>query len=157
MIRGIAGRAALVLAGVVLGALLVELGLRLASPVPAQNLLPFAYRHEALRRIAGGEVYIEFDAQLGWVTPAARERADGGVVYRTNRAGLRADRDYAPDPSPTVRRVAAFGDSFTHCDEVNYPDCWTAELERAWSGTEVLNFGVPGYSPDQAWLRYQRE
>ena len=24
-------------------------------------------------------------------------------------------------------------------------------------GTEVLNFGVPGYAPDQAWLRYQRE
>jgi hypothetical protein len=24
-------------------------------------------------------------------------------------------------------------------------------------GLEVLNFGVSGYSPDQAWLRYQRD
>src|SRR5262249_18658903 len=28
---------------------------------------------------------------------------------------------------------------------------------KSWPQTEVLNFGVPGYGPDQAWLRYQRE
>jgi hypothetical protein len=37
IIRGIAERVALVLAGLVLGGLLVELGLRLASPVPARR------------------------------------------------------------------------------------------------------------------------
>ncbi len=32
-----------------------------------------------------------------------------------------------------------------------------SQLERAWAGTEVLDFGVPAYGPDQAWLRYERD
>ena len=48
--------------------------------------------------------------------------------------------------------MAAFGESFTYCEEVDVSDCWVAQLEHAWAGSEVLNFGVPGYGPDQAWL-----
>jgi hypothetical protein len=150
-------RSGLVLMALIVALLLAELGLRLLAPIPAQHLLPFAYRHDALRSIAGGDSYIRFDAELGWTTARASVHQDGGVVYRTNQGGLRADKEYSIEPLPAVRRLAAFGDSFTHCDEVEFSDCWTSELERDWPGTEVLNFGVPGYSPDQAWLRYRRE
>jgi len=56
-----------------------------------------------------------------------------------------------------VRRLAAFGDSFVRCYEVNSADCWTTGLEQAWPGTQVLNFGMPVYGPDQVWLRYRRD
>jgi hypothetical protein len=106
--------------------------------------------------IAGG-TYVRFDHDLGWVTADDAEGQDGSVVYRTNEGGQRAEQNYALDPPAGVRRLAAFGDSFTHCDEVAYSDCWTAQLEKDWSGIEVMNFGVPGYGIDQAWLRYQRD
>lgn len=61
------------------------------------------------------------------------------------------------DTPSGVRRLAAFGDSFTHCSEVTQKDCWVARLEDDSPGTEILNFGVPGYGPDQAWLRCRRD
>lgn len=143
--------------GLALGLVLAELGLRLALPIPSEYLLPLPYKWEELRRIAADETYIRFDAALGWVPTPASTHEGGGIIYRTNRAGLRADREYAPEPQPGLRRLAAFGDSFTYCEEVELADCWTSQLERAWPGTEVLDFGVPGYGPDQAWLHYQRD
>jgi hypothetical protein len=59
------------------------------------------------------------------------------VTYRRNWAGMRAEREYPPKPPPGVRRLAAFGDSFTHCVEVDVEDCWTAHLEQAWARTDV--------------------
>src|SRR5207249_3786660 len=60
-------------------------------------------------------------------------------------------------PSPGVRRILAYGDSFTHCEDVEIQDCWTSRLEQLLPGTEILNLGVNGYAPDQAWLRYRRD
>jgi len=96
--------------------------------------------------------YLESQAQLGWtIRPGA---ADG--LYRANAAGLRAAREYTPAPQPGVLRVAAFGDSFTHCDEVSEEDSWERILETELGAkVEVLNFGVPNYGTDQAWLRYR--
>ena len=71
------------------------------------------------------------------------------------RPAIRADRDYAQTPPPGVRRILAYGDSFTYCGENDIDDCWTRKLEKL-PRTEVLNFGGPGYGTDQAWLRYQR-
>ena len=90
--------------------------------------------------------------ELGWSIRA------GGVngQFRANSAGLRADREYSSLPSISRVRVAAFGDSFTHGDEVAQQDTWQAALERADPELEVLNFGVPGYGPGQAYLRYQQ-
>lgn len=80
---------------------------------------------------------------------------DGRATYRHNEAGLRANQEYAPTPPQGVKRLAAYGDSFTYCYEVDFNACWTRQLERLMPDAEVLNFGVPGYGPDQAWLRYQ--
>lgn len=135
---------------------LAEVGLRLAGPVGAAPLLPLSYDLAALDRIAAGDAYIAFDRQLGWITSPGIDRLGGDVQYLHNAAGLRADREYAPRPAVETRRILAFGDSFTYCEEVELEDCWTTLLEDELKRSEVLNFGVPGYAPDQAWLRYQQ-
>lgn len=98
-----------------------------------------------------------FDADLGWVTTPGAERVADNARYRHNEDGLRADTTYPRTPGTGIRRITAYGDSFTYCDEVDQRLCWTQRLEDLLPETEVLNFGVVGYSPDQAWLRYQRE
>ena len=152
----LARRASLALLGLALGVLLAELVLRVAQPVSSEDLLPLSYQARLRRAVAGG-AYFRFDQALGWAPPPGVSRRSDGVTYASNRAGLRADREYPTGPPPGVRRLAAFGESFTFCQDSNLPECWTTKLERAWAGTEVLNFGVSGYGPDQAWLRYQRD
>lgn len=103
--------------------------------------------------------YYRPDPELGWVPrPSSHVPAMGDYApTKTNAAGLRSLREYAPEPPPGVLRVAAFGDSFVHGDEVGDEDCWTAVLERSRPATEVLNFGASGYGPDQAMLRWLRD
>ncbi len=54
-------------------------------------------------------------------------------------------------------RVSVYGDSFTHGDGVALEDTWAVQLERLRADVEVLNFGVPAYATDQAFLRFRRE
>lgn len=150
-------RVGLVLLGLLVGLVAAEVGLRIVSPVPREFLLPLPYKRDAVERIAASDTYISFDHDLGWVPTPDSSRVGGGIMYRANRAGLRAEREYPFGPSPGTQRIAAFGDSFTYCEEVDYSECWTTRLEAALNGSEVLNFGVPGYGPDQAWLRYERD
>jgi hypothetical protein len=111
------------------------------------------HRAGLLGRLAGRDSYQELDAELGWTVGPSRSRRG----YRSNSRGIRADREYAPVPPPGVLRLAAFGDSFTHASDVANPQTWSRRLEELAPGLEVLNFGVPGYGPDQAFLRYRRE
>ncbi|MBA2447203.1 MAG: hypothetical protein H0V51_04170 [Chloroflexi bacterium] len=150
------GKLAAVIAGLSVAFLLAEIGVRLVQPIQPQQLLPLPYRAGDLRTLVSTPQYVGPDADLGWRLTSGRVGGAGGM-FRTNLAGLRADREYTIDPAPGVRRLVALGDSFTQCDEIELEDCWTSGLEQAWPGTEVLNFGVPGYGPDQVWLRYQRD
>ena len=155
-IRSLLPRLAVAVLGLILAFGLAEVGLRLTGPAGAAPLLPLAYDLEALDRIAAGDAYVAFDQQLGWITSPSADRVGGDIRYVHDAAGLRAEREYAPRPPAETRRILAFGDSFTYCEEVELEDCWTALLEEDLKRSEVLNFGVPGYSPDQAWLRYQQ-
>lgn len=119
---------------------------------PVDELSP---KHRTLiRRFLDGKLgYIAFDPLLGWSI-----RRDGSYgPYRANSRSLRADREYALDPPPGIIRIASFGDSFTHCDDVRNDETWQAAMERADPRLEVLNFGVSGYGLDQAYLRYREE
>jgi hypothetical protein len=150
-------RLSVVVFGLLLGLLVGEIGLRIISPVKPVDLLPLAYDRAGLERIAAQETYIAFDPAIGWTVSPAMSRTATSATYQSNSAGMRATREYelhAPESGP---RLEAFGDSFTHCDDVENAECWTSQLEAEVPGTEVLNFGVSGYAPDQAWLRYQRE
>lgn len=136
---------------------LAEATIRIVRPVPSADLLPLPYHTGELERAFTGQTYVQFDRELGWSNVGGASAVDGGVLYQAIAAGFRANREYALEPPLGVTRLAAFGDSFTHCDEVNYEDCWTSRLEEAWPGSEVLNFGIPASAPDQGWLRYQRD
>jgi len=121
-------------------------------------LLPFVERpHMEAPPDGVPDSYGRFDARLGWSIGRSASTIDDGILFRSNDGGFRADREYDREPTVGIRRVAAFGDSFVHCDEVNYEDCWTRRLEQSWDRAEVLNFGIPGGAPDQGWLRYERD
>jgi len=94
-----------------------------------------------------------FDAHLGW---RPRAGSDNGVDL-INSQGLRSARDYAAEPAQGDIRIAVFGNSFVYGSEVLGHEAWPALLEQRLDGVEVLNYGVPGYGPDQALLRFRAE
>lgn len=99
-----------------------------------------------------------FDPELGWTNVAgARTGLSADRPFSYNSIGARSVREYDPAPAPGVVRLACFGESFTHGDEVGDPDCWPALLESGDPGIEALNFGVGGYGTDQALLRMERQ
>ena len=103
--------------------------------------------------LGGSGSYVTFDPDLGWtIRPNGSKRG-----YRTNRYGIRASREYALQPPPGVLRLAAFGDSFTHASDVPNGEMWHYRMEEMDPRVEVLNFGVPGFEPGQAFLRYRRD
>ena len=142
---------------VFLGVSVAEVAVRWLQPIPPADLLPLRFQPLDLESLAAGQGYLRFDPELGWSQRPGARVVDDGIVYQANGAGFRADREYSPQPAPGVRRIAAFGDSFTHCDEVHLEDCWTARLEASWEGSEVLNFGIQASAPDQGLLRYERD
>lgn len=103
--------------------------------------------------LGGSSAYVVFDPDLGWtIKPGGDKRG-----YRANSAGIRADREYPPRPPAGTLRIAAFGDSFTHASDVPNAHTWHRRMEEINPRVEVLNFGVPGFEPGQALLRYRRE
>ena len=114
----------------------------------------FARLQRELREGVDAGRTIRFDTDLGWTH---RENSGDGEE-RIDALGARVgSRPHEPTRRPTTRRILAFGCSFTHGTEVGAVDCWPDQLERALGDTvDVLNFGVPGYGIDQAFLRWRR-
>jgi hypothetical protein len=120
--------------------------------------LPVASLTERLATLrASADSYLMYDPHLGWTIRPDGRSQDGR--QHANAAGLRADREYTATPAPDVLRIAIFGDSFTHGDEVLLDETWGRQLEgdlaRRGIRAEVLNFGVGGYGMDQALLRWR--
>jgi len=113
-----------------------------------------------LKDLAEGKTYINFDQFLGWTirpnTIKKFKNEEGeDVVYKSNAQGFRDNKDYEFKSNKVW--IAAFGDSFVHCDEVGFEESWPYLLEKKLgSKFEVLNFGIGGYGTGQAFLRYQR-
>lgn len=98
--------------------------------------------------------YHRLDPVQGW---SIRENAEG-ELYSSNSIGIRGKREYALEkPADVDYRIAAFGDSFTHCDDVANEYTWEHVMEQKDTDIEVMNFGVGGYGTDQAYIRYQRK
>ncbi len=107
-------------------------------------------------RIVGDHTTIISDNRLGWkLLPGARRTMQGVAgPYRVeiNSHGMRDDA-YAVEKPPGVRRIAVVGDSFVFgAGGVEHRELFTELLESQLTAVEVLNFGVPGYSPDQEYL-----
>lgn len=101
--------------------------------------------------------YIIRDSDLGW-TIAESGRVES-VGYYANAQGIRTQPDRLFDPAlPKDKiRIVVVGDSFTHCDDVGLEDTWPYQMEMMRPELEVLNFGVPAYGTDQAFLRWRRD
>ncbi len=107
---------------------------------------------EAIAKLLRDETsYSAFSPTLGWTIKPNGSSA----LYQANSAGIRSSREYAISPPPGVRRIGAFGDSFTHATDVKNSDAWAAVMESYDANLEVINFGVGGFGLGQAYLRYQ--
>lgn len=116
-------------------------------PVPSRALS--APQQESIRKILAGEAqYLAFSAALGWTI---RPQGEAGL-FHADEAGRRRG-----STAPGRARLLAFGDSFTHGDEVEDGQTWPAQLGAQSMDLEVHNYGVPGYGADQAYLRYEAE
>ena len=99
-------------------------------------------------RIVPRKVY---DSQLGWNVLANLE-----TPWEIIKNGIRDEKVYSYHKSKGVIRMLAFGDSFTYGEECSNKSIWEKFLNDS-GNIEVLNFGVPGYGLDQAYLRYLKE
>ncbi len=93
--------------------------------------------------------FYRYDPVLGWSNlPGARgvfARPEFSYDLRINSFGLRGDEISMTKPEG-VRRVAVLGDSFVWGIGAADPELFTNLLAAALPSTEVLNFGVAGYS-----------
>jgi hypothetical protein len=99
------------------------------------------------------EGYQVYSPSLAWTIGKNQAAKDG--LYRSNADGFRANREYAKEKPPGKIRVLCFGDSYTHGDEVGNEETWEHQAEQAAPDMEFLNFGVPGFSLTQAYVRYK--
>ena len=101
--------------------------------------------------------YLVYDEALGWTV--GRDRSGANGLHLSSAEGLRAARRGAVLAGPKTKpRIAIAGDSFVFAEEVAFEDSWGHLLEANSGGKfEVLNFGVPGYSIDQAYLKVKKD
>ena len=137
-------RIALVFLSIVIGAGLLELGVRAVtwSWLFAWPNYVLDARKVLLRSDAGRTVH---DDRLGY-RPRAGFTAPGITI---DGNGLRSTGSAAAEGKPPILAV---GDSFTFGEEVGDADTWPADLQRL-LGRPVLNGGVSGYGFDQIVLR----
>ncbi|MBA3023287.1 MAG: hypothetical protein KJ572_02590 [Gammaproteobacteria bacterium] len=94
-----------------------------------------------------------FDPHLGWVRRANSSGIENGqsgpISFHIDERGSRAD-SLAKEPPV----IAAFGDSYAFCRQVEDDETWEAQLSSR-ENFGVLNFGVGNYGVDQALLRYE--
>lgn len=132
-----------ILVSLAIGALVLEVGLRLVGKGPTKSL-------------------VQFDPVLGWAKKPDHSHVQKGrdhkVVIRTNEHGLHDDPlPNLAKPEGTLR-VLMLGDSFVQGFSVGREDLFVDLLERWWQGegrrVEVINAGTQGYDTAQAtaWL-----
>jgi hypothetical protein len=94
-----------------------------------------------------------FDSRLGWVRKpdsSGIERGQkGDIKFHIDSSGSRSNRFAKLSPS-----LAAFGDSYVFCRQVEDDETWEAQLSDQ-NEMGVLNYGVGNYGADQALLRYE--
>ncbi len=90
-----------------------------------------------------------FHPVLGWDYPPNLVFQDyENVKYTHGSLGERITCTSFPQT-----QISTYGDSCVHCDEVGDQETWQTRLAEM-IHSNVLNFGVGGYGPDQAYLKY---
>jgi hypothetical protein len=114
--------------------------------------------YRALIEKAGGDLsYLVYDDRMGWSIGSNRRSANG--LYRSSPKGIRIPLEEGTFTIAEGKTtIALVGDSYTFGEEVRYEDSWGYYLDqRLGEEVQVLNFGVPGYGVDQAYLRYEKD
>jgi len=97
------------------------------------------------------------DSLLGWAPNPIFKSSDGLYVY--NRNGIRTRNILDEIPPKNKLRIAIFGDSYSHGDEVAFENTIGNYLEELLNqskiNAEVINFAISGYGIDQAFLRWK--
>lgn len=102
-----------------------------------------------------GSYYVE-DPLLGWSIGANRTSADG--LSHSSAEGFRSAKPGMSYGESSSCHVALVGDSFTFGDEAKFEETWNYYLQQKLGAEcQVTNFGVPGYSIGQMYLRLKRD
>ena len=136
---------------------LVELGLFLIVTLQRRSFPWLITREDELPKLdlRALQKFIDhsFDPDLGWVrrpnSSGTENGRKGTITFYIDSAGSRSNS--ADNTSPLI---AAFGDSYVFCRQVEDDETWEAQLSQQ-EGFGVLNFGVGNYGLDQALLRYE--
>jgi lysophospholipase L1-like esterase len=158
-LRKLAGNIALSGVSILLALGAAEFALRIFGPPPPPA-------DDTLR------TFTEYDPELGW-----KGRPDAHGIYRNrrfttwidqNREGWRDDEPVPKSPAkagepgsgapdaPHQPRIAVLGDSYVWGYGVSSEEMFTRRLKELLPGSEVRNFGVPGYGTDQELLVFRR-
>jgi hypothetical protein len=116
-----------------------------------------SYFREYLTQGSRPYSYVVYDDLMGWSIGPNRRSADS--LYASSSEGIRAPHEDVTFAESTDKtRIALVGDSDTFGEEVAYEQTWGYFLEKALGpGFQVLNFGVPAYGVDQAYLRFEKD
>lgn len=144
-LRKIVLDAGLVLASLIVGFLILEIGARAANGVPVFSTANFVSNMlDIVRRNTGAMVH---DPTLGW---NLRDDLNFGRAFATGAYGVRMNgATVQPIPQDAVLAV---GDSFTVGSGVANDETWPAALERL-TGKPVVNAGAGAWGVDQMVLR----
>ena len=115
------------------------------------------HNQRVLNEARSRPTFYVYDSLLGWTLGRNRRSVNG--LYYSSFEGMRAPHEGVTfSKTSQKRRIALVGDSYTFGEDVAYEDSWGYRLEKALGPEfEVLNFGVPGYGVDQAYLRYEKD
>lgn len=143
-----ASRAGLVLASLLVGLMLLELGCRVAGGTLGDWHNIVLKERREIRALSDGRM--TYDAVLGWVP--SRSYASEGRSY--DARGFRATPFVAGsvlDGPP----ILVAGDSIAHGDELTNLEAWPTQLQRLLRRS-VINAAVGGYGLDQIVLRAEK-
>lgn len=94
-----------------------------------------------------------FDPHLGWVRKPNSSGVENGkkgkITFHVDSTGSRSHANGKLTPV-----IAAFGDSYAFCRQVEDDETWEAQLSLR-EDFGVLNYGVGNYGIDQGLLRYE--
>jgi hypothetical protein len=124
-------------------------------------------RTEVDNFLAGcGSQFARFDSEVGWLLRDAswegsvnnmlKSAGVNGATWSTSFDHDKCDQRHMIAYSNQPCRINTYGDSFTHCDQVNDGETWQEVLANHLR-EPIRNFGVGGYSVYQAYLRMLRE
>jgi len=124
-------------------------------------------RREVDDWLAGrGTQFAVYDSETGWLLRDARWsgsvnnllKSEGvnGVTWETSFDHDKFHQRHMSAYAGKSCRINTYGDSFTHCDQVNDGETWQEVLANHLR-EPIRNFGIGAYSVYQAYLRMLRE